>query len=246
MNKPLKIALKLLLTLVFGIFTLPAAGFGLYLGWRSLCIHLSDVYYADYSYIGVAFIFLTVGLISLWATWFGAWRRSFRGTLFLVPLLVGLASAEIIPNVLPHGFSSVADTNYLSCVHSFFRVWYEDHHRFPATESEFRTAMIQGPAAWQGRLSPTPTSEYKQRGVPLPYEIVVEPNAIGPRLENASQRPGVIYYCVAADLQEFWVTMTSLPADVSPAATIRHIADIPDEPVQLIHADGRDYPMKRP
>lgn len=246
MSNPLKAILKLLLTLLVGVFALPTVGFGLYLGWCSVRIHFSNIYYADYSYVRTTFIFLTLGLLSLWATWFGVWRRSFRGTLFLVPLLVELASAEIIPNVLPHGFASVADTNYLSSVHSFFRVWYENHHKFPANESEFRVAMVEGPAAWQGRLSPTPTSEYKQRGTSLPYEIAVQTNATGPRLENVSQRPGVIYYCVSADLQEFWVTMTSLPADVSRTAVIRHIADLPDEPVELIHADGRDYPIKKP
>jgi hypothetical protein len=245
-NKPLEVILKLLLMLLFGVFALPCLGFGLYLGWCSLRIHFSHVYYADYSYISAAFIFLTLSLLSLWAGWFGAWRRSFRGTLFLIPLLVGLVTAEIIPNVLPHGFSGVADTNYLSDVHSFFRVWYEGHHKFPATESEFATAMAQGPAAWPDGLPPAPASEYKQRGVSLPYQISVETNATGPHLQNVSQRPGVIYYCVSADLQEFWVTMTSLPADVSRTAVLRHVADVPGEPVELVHAAGRDYPIKKP
>jgi hypothetical protein len=151
----------------------------------------------------------------------------------------------MIPNLFPHGFSSIADTNYLSDVNSFFRVWYENNHRFPANESEFREAMATGPEAWQGRVGPAPTSRYKQRGDSLPYEIVVVTNANGPRLTEVSQRPGVIYYCVSSDLQEFWVSMTSLQADVASTAQIRHIADLPFEPLELIHAAGHDYPVKK-
>jgi len=53
---------------------------------------------------------------------------------------------EMIPDLFPHRFSGVADTNYLSDVNSFFRVWYEENHRFPANEIEFREAMRKGPA----------------------------------------------------------------------------------------------------
>jgi hypothetical protein len=150
-----------------------------------------------------------------------------------------------IPNLLPHGFSSIADTNYLSDINAFFRVWYEDRHRFPASESEFREALREGPAAWQYRVGPAPASRYKQRGDSLSYEIVVTTNANGPRVTDVSQRPGVIYYCVSSDLQEFWVSMTSLQSDVASAAYIRHIADLPDEPLELVHAAGRDYTVKK-
>jgi hypothetical protein len=153
---------------------------------------------------------------------------------------------ELIPNILPRGFSGIADTNYLSRVRSFFRVWYENNHRFPADESEFKEAMARGPDAWQGRLGPTPTSRYKQRGDSLPFEIVVVTNANGPRVTEVSQRPGVIYYCVSSDLQEFWVSMTSLQSDVASSAGIRHIADLADEPLELVHASGRDYPFEKP
>lgn len=152
---------------------------------------------------------------------------------------------ELIPDLFPHGFSGIADTNYLSDVNSFFRVWYEENHRFPANESEFREAMRKGPATWQYRIPPVPTSRYRRGSDSLPYEVIVVNDANGPRLADVSERPGVIYYCVAGDLQEFWVTMTSLPTDVAHAASIRHVADLASEPVELVHAAGRDYPVKK-
>ena len=130
----------------------------------------------------------------------------------------------------------VADSNYLSDTNSFLRVWYEDHHRFPVSESEFKEAMAKGPAAWQYRVQHSPESRYKRGAKLLPYELVIISNAIGPRLTDVSQRPGVIYYCVSRDQQEFWVTMTSLNSDVASAAVIERVAK---------HAAGSDYPVKK-
>ncbi len=246
MNKAATLIFKGLLTLCLGVFFVPTIGFGCYLAACWLRIHFSNVYYADYPYAAVVLSFLFLGFLCLSATLYGALKRSFWGLLIIVPILIGLAAMVAIPNLFPHGYSGVADTNYLSSVHAFFRVWYEDHHKFPATETEFREAMARGPAAWPAGLPPIPASEYKLRGVSLPYEIVVTTDARGARLEGLSSRPGVIYYCVSPDLQEFWVTMTSLPSDVSPTAVVRHIADLPFEPVELIHSAGRDYPVKKP
>jgi hypothetical protein len=138
----------------------------------------------------------------------------------------------------------VADSNYLSDVNSFFRVWYELKQRFPANEAEFREALAEGPAAWQYRVGSAPTSEYRKSGKPVPYEIVVENDAVGPHLSNMPQRPGVIYYCVSQDLQEFWVTMTALEKDFSSAASIKRVGGQLTDKVWLIHAAGKDYPVK--
>jgi hypothetical protein len=245
MQRPARILLKALLTAVLGVFSVPTIAFGSYILWCWIRVHLSDVYYSDYWYVSTAVAFLGIGFLSIWATLYGVWRRSFKGFLFAIPIVTGLVAMEMIPDLFPHGFSGIADTNYLSDVNSFFRVWYEDNHKFPANESEFREAMQKGPATWQYRVPPVPKSLYRQSSDSLPYEIIVANNATGPRLTDVSQRPGVIYYCVASDLQEFWVTMTSLPSDVAPTASIRHIAGLAYEPVDLVHAAGRDYPAKK-
>ena len=246
MRRSISIFLKGLLSAALGLFAIPAIGFGGYLLWCWGRIHTNALYYADYPYASAGLAFLVAGLLSLWATVYGVWRRSFYGLLFFSPVFIGLATMVYIPNILPHGFSSVADTNYLSSVTAFFRVWYEEHHRFPANENEFREALMEGPAAWQYRVEGAPTSRYKQRRNSLPYEIVVTLDASGPRVTNVSERPGVIYYNVSSDLQEFWVTMTSLESDVASKAVIRHIGAFSDEPLELVHAAGRDYPVKKP
>jgi hypothetical protein len=246
MRGSIGIFLKGLLSAALGLFSIPVVGYGGYLLWCWVRIHANALYYADYPYASAGLAFLAVGLLSLWATLYGVWRRSFYGLLFLVPVFIGLATMVLVPNIPPHGFSSVADTNYLSSVTSFFRVWYEKNHRFPANDKEFKEALQEGPAAWQYRVEDAPTSRYKQRGGSLPYEIVVASDANGPRVTDVSERPGVIYYNVSSDLQEFWVTMTSLRSDVASTAVIRHIGDIPEEPLELVHANGHDYPVKKP
>jgi hypothetical protein len=239
-------ALRVLASTLLGFFCIPTLGFGAYLFVCWFRIHTSDVYYADYPYATAALIWFGVGLLSLWASLHGVWRRSFYGSLIVLPVFLGLAAMVMIPDILPRANSTTSDTNYLSDVNSYFSVWHENNHRFPANEAEFRDALLKGPAAWQYRGGPVPVSRYRQRGVALPYEIVVATNADGPRMADVSQRPGVIYYCVSTDLQEFWVTMTDLESDVASTAHIARIAGLPDEKLLLIHAAGRDYPVRKP
>jgi hypothetical protein len=221
-------------------------GYGGYLFVCWFRIHSSNVYYFDYPYATSALIWFGVGLLSLWASLHGVWRHSFYGILFVLPVFFGLVAMVSIPELFPRGFSMSADSSYLSDVNSFLRLWYENNHRFPANEAEFRDAMWKGPAVWQYRVGPAPASRYKQRGNPLPYEIVVTTDANGPKLANVSHGPGVIYYCVSSDLQEFWVTMTGLQSETAPTASIARVAGVPDEDIRLVHAAGRDYPVRHP
>jgi hypothetical protein len=141
--------LRVLLSVLFGLFSVPMLGYGSYLVVCWFRIHTSDVYCADYPYATAALVWSAVGLLSLWATLHGVWRRSFYGFLLVAPVLLGLAAMVSIPDLLPRGVSMMADTNYLSDVNSFFRVWYENNHRFPASEAESRDALRKGPEAWQ-------------------------------------------------------------------------------------------------
>jgi hypothetical protein len=246
MQQTLRIALKVLASILLGLFSLPTLGFGSYLLFCWFRIHTSEFYYADYPYAVAGLTWFALGLLSLWATLHGVWRRSFYGFLPALSLFLGLTAMTMIPNILPRGNSTMADSNYLSDVNSFFGVWYENNHRFPASEAEFRDALEKGPAAWKGGVGPAPISRYRQRGSPLTYEIVVVTDADGPRMVDTSNRPGVVYYCVSKDLQEFWVTMTGLQSDVAPTAFIARVAGLPDQAIRLVHAAGRDYPPKHP
>jgi hypothetical protein len=205
--------------------------------------HSADVYYVDYPFLPAGLIFVGVGMLCIWSTLYGALRRSFYGVLFCIPLAFGLIAMVTIPDEIPHIACSIDDVNYLSSVRSFFRVWYEANRRFPANETEFKEAMADGPAAWQYRVkAPSSGSPYFHSGTRLPYEIVVVANARGPQVRNASNRPGVIYYCVSSDLQEFWVTMTALRNDISRSASLRTTLDIPEK-VWVVEAAGKDYPL---
>jgi hypothetical protein len=231
------------LAIVAGLFSLPSFIFGCYFIWCSIRIRTCDVYYVEYPYLLTACVLVGIGLLSVSCAVYGIRRRSFYGAIFIIPLVLGFAMLVYIPDGTPHVQRSMMDdTNYLSGIHSFFGVWYESHQRFPKDEAEFKDALKQGPAAWQFRLtSPPLESDYAKDGIRLQYEIVVIRGATGPKLDALSERPGVIYYCLSADNQQFWVTMTGLHQDVSPKATLKTLADRPSDEPWLITASGKDY-----
>jgi len=239
---------RVVLAGIFGLFSLPPLIFGGYLLTCWLRIHSADVYYVEYPYAGAALTFIAIGAMSLFCAGYGALRGSFYGLLFSIPLVVGLMTMINIPDGTPHASRSMlADTNYLSSVNSFFRVWYEANQRFPKDESEFLEALKTGPAAWQNRVkSPPEFSFYSRGGIRLPYQLVVINNATGPQLDNLSRRPGVIYYCVSGDEQEFWMTMTALSEDVSRSGTLKRAADRPDGEPWILAVAGKDYPIHKP
>lgn len=237
--------LRLGVAVVSGVFCLPSLIFGLYFLLCWIRIHTSDVYYVEYPYFRAAAVFLAIGLVSICFTLFSVKRRSFFGAGFVFPLFFGLATMVYIPDGTPHVQKClVDDSNYVGDVQSFFRVWYESHHSFPKDKTEFLDALRTGPAAWQFRISsPSAMIDYSKKGVRLPYEIVVVQNASGPRMDDLSERPGVIYYWVANDQQRFWVAMTELSEDVSRSSNPK-LVSWPSPNRYVIAVDGRDYPVR--
>jgi len=95
--------------------------------------------------------------------------------------------------------------------------------------------MTKGSVVWRNQIEPLPVeSAYSQHGTRLPYQVVVLANATGPRLRNLSSRPGIIYYATSTDQQRFWITMTGLQNDTATAATVKRIADLPNELVVVL------------
>lgn len=230
--------LEIAVAAFFGVLSLPPFVFGAYLlGSRARTL-FSDVYYADYPYLLVGAAYLFAGVASCWATYYTVRKRRFFGLLLLIPFLAGFATLITLPNIRPNLNSMMADSNFLSSVNSFMRVWYDKHHRFPTDEKEFQQAMKEGPAAWQYRIS-VPESAYRQRGSPVPYELVVVHSATGPKISSISTRPGVVYYCISSDLQSFWVTMTGLNRDIASSAEISRVANHLQP--RIIHAQGSDF-----
>lgn len=228
-----------------GLFSLPPLVFGTYLLYCWFRVHNSDLYYVDYPYGPVAFIWIGLGASCVLLTLYGAWRTSVYGLLFAIPLLFGFACIELIPNAKPHlARSMVADINVLWHLKSLCRGWHTATHNFPANENELREAVSTVPARWQagvGLLSAE--SYYSRRGKRLAYDVIVITNAGGPRMINLSDRPGVIYYCVSSDLQKVWITMTALHDDVAYRADLKRAGDQPDRKAWVIEAAGTDYRM---
>src|SRR6266446_1554858 len=235
--------IRITLAILAGLGSLPYLIFGGYLLRCWFRIHTSHSYYVDYPYLSVGLGSVSIGLVCLGIALFSAWRRSFYGLLYLVPAVLGFIAMEAIPDAQPHvARSMLADSNYVGNISSYLRVGYELHHAFPADEYEFAQAMAEGPTEWRDRATPTPQSQYRRLGHALPYQVLVVRDASGPRIDDLSDRPGVIYYCVSPDLQKFWATMTGLDTDLAPSATIKRIADISYEKLAMAQAVGSDYP----
>lgn len=234
---------RAVLAIVAGLFSLPSLIFGFYFIWCSIRIHTSDVYYVEYPYLLTACVLIGIGLVSLFCVVYGIRRRSFYGVIFVIPLVLGFATLVYIPDGTPHVQRSMMDdSNYLSAVGSFLRAFYESHQRFPKDEAEFQEALKQGPTVWQFRVSSPPLeSDYAKDGKRLKYETVFIDGAVGPRLNGLTDRPGVIYYCVSADKQQFWVTMTGLYRDVAAKAALKTVSDRPSYEPWLIEASGKHH-----
>jgi hypothetical protein len=240
-SSPIRKTARTVLAIVAGLFSLPSLIFGSYLVRCSFRIHTSDVYYVQYPYLAAASVFIGLGLLSAACAAYGIRRRTFYGMIFVLPFAWGFATLVSIPDATPHAQRSMMDdANYLSHIHSFFEVWYESHQSFPKNEGEFRDAIKQGPAAWQFRVTaPSDESDYAKNGERLSYKVIVITEATGPKLDGLSERPGVIYYCVSPDYQQFWATMTGLAEDVSPTATIKRVGDRSYDEPWLVKGSGK-------
>jgi hypothetical protein len=209
-----------LLLCPFVILIFAPAWFMLHFWIRS---HNPELYYFRYPYFFFASLFLVLGLIALAATLYGAWRRSFYGILFLVSPLFALAIAVRLPDVMPHSAGRGYDTTYFSGIEFACNEWYSSHHRYPANDAEIKQAIgstTQEEDMERFGIKLLKESQYRRQGQPVPYEIVVENGASGPHLTNISARPGLLYYSVSSDLQEYWITMTALAGDAPGNATL--------------------------
>jgi hypothetical protein len=245
MKQSRELFLKISLFVLVGVFCLPTVLYGGYLVYCWIRVHTSSVYYTDYRYGNNVAIFLGAAVISLFALWTGTVKKGFSRLLLAIPIIVGVAAMIFIPEATPRNASLGADANYVSMMGSSLHDWYQEKGRFPASEEEFKDAMAKGAAAWQKMFGDSPTSGYLKDGEVVPYEVTVEKNANGPRVNNVSQRPGMVHYCVSQDLQEYWLTMTELQGDFGTAATIKRIGAGPHDEVLVLHASGKDYSAEK-
>lgn len=125
-------SVRVVVTILFGLFALPALIFGFYLVACSVRIHTTEVYYVEYPYLAAGSALVTLGAGIFCCALYGASRKGFYRLLLPVAAVLGLATMVYIPDGIPHVYRSmIQDSNYLSTVHSFLGVWHDSNHRFP-------------------------------------------------------------------------------------------------------------------
>jgi len=210
MRKSISVTLKVLLSIVLSPFSLMFVLGGIGSLVSSIRIHTSAIYYVEYPYVLVGIIWIIVGSASLAITLLGIWGRGMYRPLPVISILFSFLAMQKIPDWIPRSYALEADINYQGFIRRALREWYEKNQQFPQNLSEFENATSNAPA-----------SPYAQQGRPVTYEVEVTTDATGPRATNPSARPGVTYYCVSSNHQEYWLTMTVLDADLGSTSKFR-------------------------
>jgi hypothetical protein len=233
MNAPVRNLLKssafLALTLC-SLMLLYASSYLLKWGFR---IHSTDVFYVDYPYFLYGGTWAAVGLFGISATVISVWRWELKQeSLILVPMLAVLIFFTVPTD--PRFLGGYADDDSsLRILQGDIGHWQEKHHAYPGSKSEFESAIKDAQPSG---------SPYRQRGQTIPYEFVIEPGAKGPHVSNISTKPGVIYYSVASDRREYWLTMTGLHTNLADAAILHSEDSRPGNhkrDPQIIHGHWR-------
>ncbi len=228
----IRTVLKTLLSIVLSPFSLLILGIGIGSLVCSVRIHTSAIYYVEYPYVFVGIVWTILGSASMAATLLGIWGPGLYRPLPMLSIVFFLLATQKIPDWLPRSYALEADIHHLEFARHSLRTWYEKHGQFPQNQAEFESAV-----------SDAPSSLYAQQGRPVPYEAEVTADATGPRAVNPSPRPGVTYYCVSPNRQEYWLTMTELDADLGSNA--RFFRAIQQNGEWFLHATGSDFQNKK-
>ncbi len=170
----------------------------LYGGWLLklwITIQLQRCVYLEYSYLTVGIAFVSLGIVALLCALYATRRRGYWSALFAFPVIAGLWTMVVMPNIVPNDAKSAYHIQNMA---SELKTFSSEHGLFPDRE----TAL---PAKDSKELSP-----YYQRGRQLPFRIVWVPNSTGPFLNSPGPYPGVIFYAVSANQREVWLTGTEL------------------------------------
>jgi hypothetical protein len=160
-----------------------------------ITIQIRNTVYMEYPYLRAGIGFLSLGVIALLCIVYAARRRGAWSALFIFPVLAGLWTMVVIPDIIPYDSKSSAHIRNLANELDLFR---EKTGRFPDRETAFPATVLQEP------------SPYYQKGRQLPFRTVIVPNATGPFLDSTGAEPGVIFYAISADQQEAWLTGTEI------------------------------------
>jgi hypothetical protein len=172
--------------------------FGGWLLTLRITILIRHCVYLEYPYLATGVAFVLIGIISLLCVLYGARSRGYWGILFLVPVVIGLWTMIVIPNIFPFDLEGSAHLSHVAGALDFFS---KLHSRYPGDETELEQVLA---------ALPKEPSLYRKNGQELPFRIVLIANATGPFLESPGSDPGIMFYAVSPDRQEAWLTATEL------------------------------------
>lgn len=160
--------------------------------------HAGHGAYLNHPYFVVGIMFLSLGVLALCTVLYGAWRRSYRGALFVFPAVMCLWTLVLIPNIAPYDIDS---SNHLSHILTGLNRYRRQHGRFPGDERALQDAV--GPSLNE----PSP---YVSEGHALNYQVVFVRDAKGPALTETANTPGVVFYAVSHDNKTIWLSITEM------------------------------------
>lgn len=195
------------------------------------------MYYFEFPYLRLAALFLAATLIAVGAVLYRGLRNG-SPALLIVPVFLFLVGAIFSSKLQPLAWT-VNDDHYLSNFAFDIDEWSGGHKRYPSNDAEIQEALrskTRDDELARGGAFPLPReSHYRLRGLVVPYQVVLVPNAAGPRLIPAT-RPAVVYYSVSPDLHECWLTMTVLAESTPGSLNLFKVGGHP----YIIHKALRD------
>jgi hypothetical protein len=184
-----------LCAILSGLFCLPMLIYGGWLLKLWITIQIQRCVYLEYSYLTTGIAFVSLGVVALLCALYATRRRGYWSALFALPVVAGLWTMAVIPNIVPYDRSTLS---HIRRVMRELEAFNSEHGGFPDRETALPDSLLKEPGP------------YYQHGRQLPFRTVLLPKATGPFLDNPGADPGVIFYAVSADRQEVWLTGTEL------------------------------------
>lgn len=201
-------------------------------------LRVSGAPYFKYEYLPHAVLWLLVSALGIAAAGVTIWRRSSYDFFPVFSLIVGFVCLIVLPNASPRFDQAEATTKLLGHADHSLSDWDESHGMFPSNERELREALALRPLREH--------AIFFRNGNPIPYDVRVITNAVGPVLEPLPPDPGTVIYAVSSDQKEYWLVVTTLRNPVGGPVLVHHAASDYDAGEALVmnrkhHSPGERY-----